>query len=117
MIAPVTDASLFALITEGERWWAEIGIYAARCDCVVARQEGREVAPDDQANLDEAHASYRGCFERMLASTPHAAAGMRAQLEWVTRECDGSLLPHEHLRALLGSLLASPILSAEDGAR
>jgi hypothetical protein len=83
------------------------------CDEVVARNEGRQVLPEDEAKRDEASDLYQDAFDEAVSTAPQTVAGIRALLAWVRRDCEGLALQEEHVADLVGSLLASPVLAVE----
>jgi hypothetical protein len=107
------DARLFELIAEGARQWKKMGDLLRLCDEVIARIEGREVLPEDEAERDEASDRYQDAFDEAVSTAPQTVAGIRALLAWVRRDCEGLALQEEHVADLVDSLLASPILATE----
>jgi len=106
------DADLFGLVIEGARAWAAIGRLAERCDEVAAEQDSRAVRPEDERQLDEAHAAYHRAFAAAMAATPQTAEGQRVKLEWLRLETAGSTVPESTLAAFARGMAESPALSA-----
>jgi len=66
-----------------------------------------------EAKRDEASDRYQDAFDEAVSTAPQSVAGIRALLVWVRQDCEGLALQDEHVTALVGSLLASPILAME----
>jgi hypothetical protein len=107
------DADLFALVGEGKHWWGRIDTYCTLCDSVAARNEGREVLPEDQAKLDEAQENYDAALYAATDCVPQTIAGFRALLEWIAMDGHGIGVNDELLAAFIANALASPVLALE----
>ena len=112
MAAPAAvDAGLFALVSEGDRHFAEIEVYSGLCDEVAAEKDGRQILAEHEKALSKAHEGYSATFEAAMQCVPASVAGVRAKLEWIGRKAEYMEVPDELWMALLHSLLASPALS------
>ena len=107
---PGSTTTIFNLIRRHQEAWQYFDSVCGRVDEVAARQQGREITPEDEQVYEAASQAECALLETLCDTPPQTVAGMRAAIEHFVKHEDGC--EPEMSGHFLATLLLSPVLAA-----